>query len=413
MQDDVLPQERRSFDMSSARFALATGITLLDGIALGVILPLLPFLVLHFGARPLVVTQLVAVYGIAAFMANPVMGRLSDRLGRGPLVVISLLGTLVSYIGILASWSLVGVFAFRIVGGLFAGRASVLRAMVTDTMPSQVQISRIGTLSAAGAIGAALGPMLGAFAAFSRPAQIAQYEFILYVGIALTIVALAAFLLVMIFAKAPAQPAAVAPLGGGGTPAISGMQLFRLLWLPFALIAVVAYGYGVIFSVTALLVRLRFDWGIGQTGLLVGSLAASVALVRIFLLQRLTKRFGLDRTLAVSLAVGAGSLLAVGLCTNSALFVAAFILCGCSLGLASLIPTAMVSIKAPLPARGYALGISNGINAIVMAISASINGFWFDFISPSSPHMAGALILAIGLSLLAERAFRARLASAQ
>jgi MFS family permease len=378
------------------QFILALCVGLLDGVALGVILPLLPFLLLHFGGRPAIITQLVALYGLAGFIANPIMGRLSDRIGRTELVLVSLVGTLVSYVGILTSWSLAGVFAFRLLGGLLSGRGSVLRALVTDGASAETQISRIGWLSAIGAIGAAGGPVLGGLVGLLVVAPVRQFQIILSIGIATTIIAMLAFA-VMRYAKPVPEKKTEAP---APQPKIETRKLLWLLRMPLIQTVVTSYVYGIMFSVTALLVHARFGWGVAETGWLVGSLAAAVALVRAFLLPVLNKIYGLSMSLAACLLVSAATLLVIGLTKIVWLFVPAFILCSCAIGLANILPTTMVSLLAPKSARGYTMGIAQAFGTFATAISASLNGFWFDYVGPSAPYLVGVAVLVLGAALL-------------
>ncbi len=100
----------------------------IDLIGFGIVLPLLPLFAKEFGAGPLVATSLVASYSAAQFAAAPLWGRLSDRVGRKPVLVCSLIGTAVGY-AITASANVVWVlFAGRVIDGLTGSTFGVARA---------------------------------------------------------------------------------------------------------------------------------------------------------------------------------------------------------------------------------------------------------------------------------------------
>ncbi|MGZ8996217.1 MAG: MFS transporter, partial [Rhodospirillales bacterium] len=99
-------------------------IVFVDLVGFGVIIPLLPFYGEHFQASPATVGLLMATYSFAQFLSAPVLGRLSDRIGRKPVLSVSLAGAAASYLLLAFASELWMLFAARGIGGLMAGNIS-------------------------------------------------------------------------------------------------------------------------------------------------------------------------------------------------------------------------------------------------------------------------------------------------
>ncbi|MFO1118643.1 MAG: MFS transporter [Rhodospirillales bacterium] len=102
-------------------------IVFVDLVGFGLIIPLLPFYGEHFHATPAVVGLLMAIYSLAQFVAAPIWGRLSDRIGRKPVLAISLAGATLSYLWLAFAHELWMLFAARALGGFMAGNIDRLR----------------------------------------------------------------------------------------------------------------------------------------------------------------------------------------------------------------------------------------------------------------------------------------------
>src|SRR6195952_1285201 len=97
-------------------------------VGFGIIIPLLPFYAETFGASPLVIGLLFAVFSVAQLIASPILGDLSDRYGRRPVLIFSLIGTVVSFVMMAMAHTILMLFVARIVDGLSGGNISTARA---------------------------------------------------------------------------------------------------------------------------------------------------------------------------------------------------------------------------------------------------------------------------------------------
>jgi MFS transporter, DHA1 family, tetracycline resistance protein len=140
--------------------------TFVNLVGFGIIIPLLPFYAQTFGASPLVIGLLFASFSLSQLVASPLLGDLSDRWGRRPVLIFSLLGTVVSFVMMAMANSLTMLFAARIVDGLSGGSITTARAYIADVSTEENRAKAFGLLGAAFGLGFIVGPALGA--AFSH-----------------------------------------------------------------------------------------------------------------------------------------------------------------------------------------------------------------------------------------------------
>ena len=133
----------------------------IDLVGFGIVLPLLPLYAERFGASATQVGLLVASFSIAQLLAAPVWGRVSDRYGRRPALLIGLAASAVSYVVFGFADSVWLLFASRVVQGAGGGTTGVAQAYVADTMEPNDRARALGWLSAATAAGVMVGPVIG------------------------------------------------------------------------------------------------------------------------------------------------------------------------------------------------------------------------------------------------------------
>src|SRR5512142_3048324 len=138
-------------------------IVLIDLMGLSIIVPLLPLFAARFGATPLVVGILQATYPMMQFLGAPVLGRLSDRFGRKPVLLVSQLGTFAGFVLLGFANMLWLLFASRIVDGLSGANISTAQAAIADTTNEKNRTQGLGLIGAAFGVGFILGPIIAYF----------------------------------------------------------------------------------------------------------------------------------------------------------------------------------------------------------------------------------------------------------
>jgi len=136
-------------------------ICVINSLGFGIIVPLLYTFGKKYGITGQSIGLLTAAYSIAQFFATPVLGALSDKYGRKPLLAISLIGTCISFIMFAEARGIIMLFAARILDGLTGGNISVAQAIISDTSTSADRAKRFGILSSAFGFGFIIGPAVG------------------------------------------------------------------------------------------------------------------------------------------------------------------------------------------------------------------------------------------------------------
>jgi multidrug resistance protein len=166
-------------------------VCVINSLGFGIIVPLIYSYGKKFGINEQTVGILTASFSIAQFFATPLLGALSDKWGRKPVLVISLIGTCASFFLFATARSVIILFAARILDGLTGGNISVAQAMISDTSTNEDRAKKFGILSSAFGFGFVIGPALGGL--LSKYGL--QVPFYFAAGIALIGALAAAFLL--------------------------------------------------------------------------------------------------------------------------------------------------------------------------------------------------------------------------
>ena len=133
-------------------------IVIVDVLGLTLILPLLPFYAEHYGASPAEVGMLSATYALCQLVAGPVLGQLSDRFGRKPLLIVSQLGTFAGFLLLAFSHSLWLIFLSRAIDGITAGNITIAQAYIADVTEPQHRARAFGLIGIAFGLGFLVGP---------------------------------------------------------------------------------------------------------------------------------------------------------------------------------------------------------------------------------------------------------------
>ncbi|KFE63228.1 MFS transporter [Hyalangium minutum] len=150
-------------DRRRASLRVVFGIVTLDLIGFGILIPQLGVYGVKFGASPFTVGLLLSVYSLMQFLFAPVLGRLSDRYGRRPVLLLSLTGSMTGYLLFAFAHSLPLLFLARVIDGISGGNIATAQAYVADVTKPEERAKGMGLIGAAFGLGFVLGPALGGF----------------------------------------------------------------------------------------------------------------------------------------------------------------------------------------------------------------------------------------------------------
>src|SRR6478736_1745262 len=140
-------------------------IVFIDLVGFGLVIPLLPFYAERFTASPLQMTLLFATYSLMSMVAAPLWGRLSDRVGRRPVLMASMAAAALAYVWLALADALWMVFAARAFAGACAGNIAAAQAYVADITAPEARAKGMGMIGAAFGVGFIIGPVIGGLVA--------------------------------------------------------------------------------------------------------------------------------------------------------------------------------------------------------------------------------------------------------
>ena len=158
--DNPLPGQRSQF----RQLSVLIGLNFVDMMGFAMVLPLLPFYALKLHATPEIVGWMIASFSVAQLVAAPIWGRVSDRYGRRPALLIGLTASALAFLVFGFATSLWLLFLSRIVQGAGGGTTGVAQALVSDTVERKDRARALGWLSAATNAGVSIGPAIGSLA---------------------------------------------------------------------------------------------------------------------------------------------------------------------------------------------------------------------------------------------------------
>lgn len=135
-------------------------IVLVDILGYTIILPLLPFYAEHLGASPFVVGLLISSYALCQLIAGPILGSMSDKAGRRPLLIVSQIGTLIGFLILSQATALWLIFVSRIIDGLTAGNLTLAQAYIADVTEPENRAKSFGVIGIAFGLGFLVGPAI-------------------------------------------------------------------------------------------------------------------------------------------------------------------------------------------------------------------------------------------------------------
>ena len=326
-------------------------------VGFGIIIPLLPFYAQTFGASPVVIGLLFAAFSVAQLFAAPALGVLSDRFGRRPVLIFSLIGTAVSFVMLALAQSLTMLFAARVIDGLSGGNITIARAYIADVTEPSERTKAFGFLGAAFGLGFIVGPGLaGLFSHISYTAPI-------WAAVAVTLVATA--LATVWLPETVHRGSAVSMSPFRALPDVLRRKHLRplliadfLYWSSFALCT----------TTFALFASRRFGFDVAHTGYVLAGFGLLGVFVQAGLVGAVANVLGVVRTLLVGLLIAAAGWTLVAISTSIPIFLLSLIPAGVGVGLCNASIVTLVSHSGSREEQGTIQGAAGALESLGRAI---------------------------------------------
>jgi MFS family permease len=363
-------------------------IVFIDLVGFGLVIPLLPFYAERFAASPLQMTLVFAIYSLMSMVTAPLWGRLSDRVGRRPVLMASMAAAALAYLGLAFATRLWMVFAARGFAGACAGNIAAAQAYIADVTAPEQRAKGMGMIGAAFGLGFIIGPVLGgilagndlATADLQTPGLIAAgLSFAAFLGvIALLPESLAA-------GGARSSRGRVAAARG----ALAQPVLTRLL-VVFFLVILAFSGMETTFAWWAIA---QFGWGPRPIGFVFFYVGLLSALMQGVLIGKLTGRFGEERLMLAGLGAIALGLLVLAFAHGLAPLAVA--LTALALGMGAMQPSlnSLISRRAGAAEQGEIMGVAQSVGSLSRVLGPIIAGSLFGAFGRNSPYLWGAVLV--------------------
>jgi MFS transporter, DHA1 family, tetracycline resistance protein len=349
-------------------FVLATGA--INAIGFGIVIPVTPRLVAELGHTDIAGAAAIGgwlafAYAVTQFIFSPIVGNLSDRIGRRPVLLISMLGFSLDFIILALAPNLLWVFAVRLVAGVFGASNGAAQSVIADVTPAEDRARMFGLMGAAFGVGFIVGPALG-----SLLSQFG-YRVPFYVAAALIAANFVYGLFALPETLKPENRRAfdwkrANPLGAllqaRGLPGVWRLAAILLIWQTATLVYPMVWPY---FTMG------RYGWSEGLVGISLAMVGLSIVVGQVVILPRAMKRFGGTKAAAIGIALTVINMFGFAAATQSWMV---FLLMPLMSMQAFVQPNlnAMMSARADASTQGEVQGFASSVMAIGSLIAPLI-----------------------------------------
>jgi MFS family permease len=365
---------------------------LINVIGMGIIIPVLPHYVESFGATPFQVTLLFAVFAFCSFFSSPLLGALSDKIGRRPVLLISVVSTAIGWLVFTTAHNIFFLFLGRIIDGMAAGNISTAQSSLIDiSKDAKDRTGNLGLVGAAFGIGFIIGPVIGGL--LSKFSPVVPFWFTTVLAFTDVIVT---FLLLdetnnklnkqLKFNWNPVAPLVRAVHNKSLLPRFSA-------WF-FFIMAVSA-----VQSTFALYLASAFGIKSFGAGMLFAASGVMIALNQIFALKKIWLKYFSEPGIELWMLLIAGvAYFAMGV-NLLTLFITGLLITSIGQSLLRPVITSQIVANAPKEIQGEIIGITFSIQSVAMTFSPVIAGLAFGF-KPNFPYIISCIYLVIAFSII-------------
>ena len=371
-------------------------IMLMDIVGLLVLSPVAPFIVRRYSNEALMVTMITVIYAAGQFFAAPLMGKLGDRYGRRPVLLVSLLGQGIGYIIFGMGGALWVLFLARLVGGITGGNLSTATAYIADISRPEERAKNFTLIGIAWSLGLILGPAVGAvFAQISLAAPALAAAVLSFMNLLLGIFLLPESL--------PKERRETTPMRTRDfNPIVAIFEMARKPGLGWLLLVTCLFNFAFngINSIATLFMIQKFEAQSWQVGLLLTLGGVALATVQFLLVQKLVRRFG-EKLIAIASLVGQAA-------GNLAIFFSPVFWLVFPLNMINsatsgfTFPTlTTLNTNRVLPREvGMLMGVTTALGSLMNIIGPLWAGAVYDHVMPGAPYWMGAVIFVLAAVIL-------------
>ncbi|HUQ87361.1 MAG TPA: MFS transporter [Vicinamibacterales bacterium] len=361
----------------------------IDLLGFGIIIPLLPFYAESFGATAFTIGLLGTSFSLMQFLFSPVWGRWSDRVGRKPIILVGLMGSCLSYLGLALSPSLAFLFLARIVGGIAGANIPTAQAYVADVTTPENRAKGMGMVGAAFGLGFIFGPAIGGVLSRVSPQTPMWFA---------SALCLANFIAAWFFLPESRSVDA-------DRKTLGRMEAFRhaatkpTLLLLLSLYFLVTMAFACFESTFALFSEARFGYTASTIGLVFAFIGVVLALVQGVLVGRVVKIIRERQLIPLAIFAIALGIGLIPLTWNVPTLLAALGVLAIGMGFNNPSLTSMVSKLTDPNDQGGILGLASSLSSLGRVVGPALGGFLYDAYGMRTPYFSGAALMLIAFTV--------------
>ena len=373
------------------------GITFIDILGFSILIPLLPFLVKKFDAPDIMVGVVFAAYSLCQLIAGPLWGNVSDRIGRKMVLIVSQIGSTISWTLLAFATSIPWVLFSRALEGLSGGNIGVTQAYVGDLVEPKRRGEAFAYVGAAFSAGFVFGPATGGWLAerygFAVP-------FLVAAGLQVLTLALTIFMLPESRGKAARDAQTAVGLRDIGR-SLTDRAVAPVLWLRLVY-TFAMYGW---FSAMTLVLHAQLGWDVAQTSYVFAAFGVLQVVLQLAVVGRVVGALGNRAAVNLGLGLCVAAFVLVPFATSFWLAVVLLVLFGCGLSIENSSFPALASDVSPDDRRGTVLGVVSGLDSLAgFVMPPIVTGVLGAFgVAPAAAIMIGLVSLAFVMGLLQAR----------
>ena len=365
----------------------------IDLLGFGIVIPFLPMFAHRMGVGAVGVGLLLSIYSLTQFVFAPILGRISDRVGRRPILLLGLLGSSIGYMIYGFAGTFFWLLASRAMHGACAATISTAQAYIADTTDDEHRAKGMGLIGAAFGLGFVLGPALGGIMGHS------SLRVPVFFASALTFAN-------FIFAAARlpeshhADRSAPLDLAHFIAPLLAiPRQLIRhRLARMFAIAFLLTFSLSALEATFALMVPAVYGYGAFGIGVLLAFSGLMQALAQGYLLGKIVARFGEVRLLKIGLLAMIAGLAPMGSISSHGALLAMLAAVSVGYGFASPSISSLISRNTDRDLQGEVMGVNQSAMSLARICGPIAGGFAYQLLGPAAPYLGGAVVVMLALA---------------
>ncbi|WP_415062333.1 MFS transporter [Bdellovibrio sp.] len=370
-------------------------------VGFGVVIPVIPILSRNFGATALETGLLLSVYSLMQFLFSPFWGRLSDRLGRRPILLFCLFGEGLSYILFAWARSLEWLFIARLLAGFFGASLSTASAYISDITPKHERSKGMALIGAAFGLGFVVGPALGgALAVWGHKINPAPHFDTSFSAYWVSALCFANFLFGIKFLTESL---------GEKSESAEKKKRFSVMWHYLnqktvgPLMTVFLLSSLAMSSMEATLILFmgeKYQWDVKQVSFGFAYIGVIIVFTQGFLVRRLLPKWGERKVLRLGLILLALGLTGIAIAGNIPAMAVTMTLLSLGNGLTNPSTLGSISLLTDAKEQGVAMGVTQSMASLGRILGPALGGALYGSVAITAPFWASGILAFLGLAII-------------